>query len=249
MPVSVTPLNGDAAYVTVSAAQADQALAALLGTTLLVSTSGLAGTWAPAVVLKFDSTNWNTKQTVYVKSVDDNVPEGDRSVIISHSILGIGSADVRALTGSQVANVKVLVLDDDKPALRIVQDPAASPTIIEGRASTNYSYTVALTKPPAADETVTVTLSADPRLGFQVTNNGVTTTTNTLTFTSANWNIAQTVTVNGINNSTTQNVLTTNIVHKITSVETGTGTPAADAVYTNTPVNSEAGHVGGQAAR
>src|SRR5207248_372184 len=38
-----------------------------------------------AIVLVFDSSNWNLPQTVNVRAVDDSADEGDRVVTISHS--------------------------------------------------------------------------------------------------------------------------------------------------------------------
>jgi hypothetical protein len=70
-----------------------------------------------AVVLVFDDTNWKANQEVFVFAVDDDRSEGDRVVVIQHSVI---SADPR-FDAAGVANVEVLVRDNDTPGVRVTQ--------------------------------------------------------------------------------------------------------------------------------
>ena len=47
---------------------------------------------ARAIVLVFDEYNWNVSQAVNVAAVDDTLAEGDRVVVVSHSVLSDDSA-------------------------------------------------------------------------------------------------------------------------------------------------------------
>jgi hypothetical protein len=143
------PQPGQKVYVTVSAArspqeEADDTLAnpASLqdgpGDTIWISTTAPAdpndplaadfqrfvwinGVLTPvasrAVVLVFDHTDWDTDQEVFVFAVDDDRSEGDRVVVIQHSVI---SADP-AFDAAGVANVEVLVRDNDTPGVRVTQ--------------------------------------------------------------------------------------------------------------------------------
>jgi len=125
--------------------------------------------------LTFDSGNWSTAQTVTLTGVDDgNVADGTAAV--AHAVRG---ADYDLVTA---AGVEVTVTDDDEVGVRISD---AGLTIDEGGTGT---YTVVLDSEPAGGE-VTVTPSGG--------DNGVATVSGALTFTDANWNTHQTVTLTG----------------------------------------------------
>ncbi|MEA5536850.1 S8 family serine peptidase [Crocosphaera sp. XPORK-15E] len=57
----------------------------------------------------FNSTNWNTPQTVTVTAVDDNITEGNHTAIINHSVT---STDTN-YNGSNIPNVNVGIQDND----------------------------------------------------------------------------------------------------------------------------------------
>ena len=95
-------------------------------------------------------------------------------------------------------DLRVAVTDDDSPGIR----PSVSVLDInEGNAAATGTFTVRLDTLPSADVTVTLT---------QPTNTDVTVDTDTntadnqdtLTFTTVNWNVAQTVTVSVANDAT-----------------------------------------------
>jgi hypothetical protein len=77
---------------------------------------------ARAIVLVFDSTNWDKahEQIVHVQAVDDSLAEGDRTVAVSHSVL----SDDTSFDHAIVRNVEVTVHDNDQPGVVVTRlDP------------------------------------------------------------------------------------------------------------------------------
>ena len=136
-----------------------------------------AATGSPAS-LTFTTDNWNTAQTVTMTPVDD-ADGADESVTVSHSASGGGY-------GSVAGNVTVTVADDDQG----LTFSSTSVTLTEG--GTTGSYTVKLGAAPNASVTVTAT-SADT--------GAVTRSPESLTFTTDNWNTAQTVTLTPVDDA------------------------------------------------
>ena len=128
--------------------------------------------------LTFTTANWNTAQTVTVSAAHDTDGTDDRATV-TFEVSGGGYDDVTA------PNVSVTVTDDDRG---IVFTPT-SLTVEEGD-TTGTSYAVKLSTEPSED--VTVTVSGHDSTDLTVSGLSP---TSTLTFTTANWNTAQTVTV------------------------------------------------------
>src|SRR5262249_28498320 len=80
-------------------------------------------------VLTFTSANWNVAQTVYVAAANDTLPEGPRTVVISHSVEAVATnpsdpaqaATLAAYNHSLVRNVEVKVIDDDEPGMVVIE--------------------------------------------------------------------------------------------------------------------------------
>lgn len=128
--------------------------------------------------LTFTPMDWNVAQVVTVTAVDDPVDEGAHAGSVS---FGVTSADT-GYNALAVANVVVNIADNDIAGITV------SPTTIaatEGGAT--GSFTVVLTSQPSADVSIGLTPDAQTTIS-----------TGTLTFTSANWNVAQTVTVTAV---------------------------------------------------
>ncbi|QXC60689.1 Ig-like domain repeat protein [Aquihabitans sp. G128] len=123
--------------------------------------------------LTFSSTDWSTAQTVTVTPGDDAIVH-DQSCTVSHVVT---STD-RAYVGATVADVTGPVADDDAAAVRVSRSALA---LVES--GTADSYVVLLASQPTAQVTVTPTAT------------GLCTVSGPLTFTAANWNAPQTVTV------------------------------------------------------
>ena len=127
--------------------------------------------------LTFSTATWNTAQTVTVTGVeDDDAADGAGSV--AHAVVD-GSAP--EYVGATLDGLEVTVTDDDDPAVTV---SPSSLTVAEGATGT---YTVELSVIPTGDVTVSVTAGGD-----------VTVDPTALTFSTATWNTAQTVTVTGV---------------------------------------------------
>jgi hypothetical protein len=142
------------------------------------------GTVSPAS-LTFSTANWNAPQAVTVTGVDDAVQDGNQLYTI---VTGAASSMDLKYNGVDPPDVSVTNIDDDSAGVTVV--PPLTPTTTEKGGTA--SFTVALTSQPTA--TVTIALSS--------TNTGEGTVgTSSLTFTTANWAAAQTVTVTGVNDA------------------------------------------------
>jgi hypothetical protein len=76
-----------------------------------------------AVVLTFDHTNWNLNQEVFVFAPDDTRSEGDRVVVVQHSVI----SNVPEYDAVDVRNVEVQVRDNDTPGIYVTQvEPGTS---------------------------------------------------------------------------------------------------------------------------
>ena len=198
---------GTTVYVTVSAARSPQEEQddAGQGDSVLVSTdetfvrdvveNGIATTVRNrAVVLVFDSTNWNQAQTVFVAAANDSQEEGKRVVAVSHSVQAVvthaaaapaadQAATVAAYDGIKVKNVLVTVIDNDRAGILLTEvrkDAYDNGTLVlEGPAPYGItdSYTIELTKAPTAP--VTIQLNYDHRQ-LQLSQDSV-------TFDASNW--------------------------------------------------------------
>ena len=125
--------------------------------------------------LTFTTTNWRNRQRVGVTAAHDD-DGADETVTISHSASG-GDYD-----GLTVSDVVVTVTDDDDIAVSV---SPPSLTVTEGD-STGGSYEVVLTTLPSADVTVAVSVPQG---------SDVSASPSSLTFTTTNWSMSQTVAV------------------------------------------------------
>ena len=128
--------------------------------------------------LTFTTSNWNTAQSVTVTAGQDADGSDDEETL-THTAAGGNYA-------GETADIAVTV-DDDETVSVVLSETALS--VDEGD-TTGASYTVRLSHRPSETVTVTVTGQA----GTDLTLAGLS-GTNTLTFTTSNWDAAQTVTV------------------------------------------------------
>ena len=124
--------------------------------------------------LTFTTTTWSAAQTVTVTAGQDADADND-TAMVTHNPSG---ADYNSVSNADLA---VTVTDNDMPGVTVTP---TSLTVGEGGSGT---YTVALNTQPSGDVTVTIVDPTD--------NADVTAEPAALTFTTANWNSAQTVTV------------------------------------------------------
>ncbi len=134
--------------------------------------------------LTFTPGNWNTPQTVTVTGVDDQTVDGNQTTVITVRVIDAVSDDVYDPLADQT--VSVTAIDNDVGSLSIIQSGGSTSVDESG---TTDSFTVVLDRQPLTDVVLTVTASDTGEATVDVA---------TLTFTSSNWNVAQTVTVTGI---------------------------------------------------
>ena len=133
-------------------------------------------TVSPAT-LTFTPSNWSTAKTVTVAAAQDTDAAND-AASITHAVDAAQSAD--EYDNVNIAGVAVTVTDDDTAGVTV---SASSVTVAEGASAT---YTVKLDAQPASNVVISVTKTGS---------NDVTVSPATLTFSSSNWDTAQTVTV------------------------------------------------------
>ena len=171
--------------------------------------------------LSFTPGNWNVPQIVIVAGVPDNVTDGNKQY---HIITDPAVTSDPLYSGLNASDVSLTNIDIDVPG--IIVTPASNPLITSenGLAAT---FNVQLNTRPGAD--VTIGLSSSN------TSEG-TVSTPSLTFTPANWNVAQTVTVTGQDDGSTSssNVAYTIVTAPATSADANyNGIDAADVSVTN----------------
>ena len=160
--------------------------------------------------LTFTTGNWDTAQMVTVTAGED--PDAATDVVpLTHTATG-GNYD--ALT----AVIRVSITDPDMAGVTITETGGGT-TVTEVSSGTD-SYGMTLDTPPIAN----VTIAATPGTGATVVNPG------SLTFTSANWNMAQTITVIGVNNAADAVNQEVTISHAATSTDTDYSSLTLDSV-------------------
>ncbi len=139
-----------------------------------------------SLTLAFTTANWNTPQTVTVTGVDDTEEDGAVPYTI---VTGNTSSTDTLYINLPVADVSVTNVDNDSAGFAVI--PASGLTTTETGGSA--SFQVVLNKQPTSSVTLNFS-SSNPYAGT------VSPATSSLTFTTANWNVAKTVTVIGANN-------------------------------------------------
>ena len=143
---------------------------------IAVSSNNTDVTASPAT-LTFTPSDWRWLRRVRLDAAEDGDALNDMASI-THAVVAASSAD--EYDGVTIAGVAVTVVDDEAAGIRV---PVPGVGLYEGDSAT---YTVFLSARPTSDVVLTVTRSGSPY---------VTVSPATLTFTTANWSTAQTVTV------------------------------------------------------
>src|SRR5262249_30911979 len=146
----------------------------------LASDRPAEGTASPAS-LTFNAANWNVPQTVTVTGADDFVVDGAQgySIVLSPAV----SADAH-YAGMDPADVAISNADDD-----VASAAFNAPSILGPReAGGTATFTARLTSMPSGDVSFDLSSSDASEGAVEPA---------ALTFTPANWNVPQTVTVTG----------------------------------------------------
>ncbi|MEZ5591782.1 MAG: IPTL-CTERM sorting domain-containing protein [Gammaproteobacteria bacterium] len=177
-------------------------------------------------MLTFTSGDWNQAQTVTVTGVDEFVEDGDQTTTITLSIDDANSDDTFDPLADQT--VSVTTIDDDAAGFSITESDGTTEVEESGTADT---FDVVLTAQPLSD--VVITVSSDDTEEATVDQA-------MLTFTSANWDITQTVTVTGVDESVDDGDQTTTITLSIDDANSDdTFDPLADQTVSVTTIDDE----------
>ena len=170
--------------------------------------------------LTFTAGNWNDAQTVTVTGVADDDAVANTDAVISHA--ATGAAEYVAV--SAIDDVTVTVTETDSVGFTV------TPQTLSLNEGFSDSYTVVLTSAPSVGE-VTVTPDSPDSDAVSIYSG-----TDELTFTSANWNVAQVVSViaEPDDDSTNESVVISNAVTVSNSSSDYDGTNAADVTVTVT---------------
>ncbi|MBK8170647.1 MAG: hypothetical protein IPK60_09950 [Sandaracinaceae bacterium] len=157
-----------------------------MSTVTISLTSGdiTEGTVSPASLM-FTNLNWNLPQTVTVTGADDAIVDGD----IAYSIVtGAAVSGDAAYSGLGVSDVMLTNTDNDSASVTV------TPTLglVTSEAGGMATFTLVLTSQPTAN--VTISLTSSNLLEGTVSPASV-------TFMMGNWNVAQTVTVTGVDDA------------------------------------------------
>ena len=150
---------------------------------VLTITSSDTGEATVTSLITFTSANWDTAQTVTVTGVDDDIIDGTQTSTITISVNDASSDDAFDSLADQT--ISASVADNDTSGFTIAETEGSTGVDESGNTDT---FSVVLDAQPISDVVFTIA-SADT---------GEVTSTSTLTFTSANWNNPQNVTVTGI---------------------------------------------------
>src|SRR5207237_1139347 len=153
-------------------------------TIALSSSNAAEGTVSPAS-LTFTSANWNVARTVTVTGVDDFVDDGD----IAYSIVTAAATSTDGnYSGLNPLDVSVTNTDNDTAGVAVTPTSGLTTTEAGGTAT----FTLVLDSQPTANVTIAISSSN--------TGEG-TVSPASVTFTAANWNVARTVTVTGVDDN------------------------------------------------
>jgi gliding motility-associated-like protein len=188
--------------------------------TIGVSSSNTAeGTVNPASVT-FTPSNWNTNQTITITGVDDDVDDDDVAYTI---VTAAATSTDTKYNGINPSDVSVTNLDNDVAGFTITPTSGLTTTEAGGTAQ----FTIRLNTRPTANVTITLN-SSNPAEG--------TVSPTSLTFTPANWNTPQTVTITGVDDDVDDdNVAYTIITNPASSTDSKySGLNPVDVSVTNT---------------
>ncbi len=173
--------------------------------------------------LTFTTQNWNVAQTVTVTAVNDSIAQGNRLDTIQHTATSTDSK----YNAIAINPVQVNITDNDTPGVTITKT-GGSLNVIEGGATDNYS--IVLNSQPTANVSIAIK-----------TDNQLTISNQTLTFTTQNWNVAQNITVAAVNDSLAQGNRQNTIQHTATSTDSKYNKIAVNPILVNITDNDTAG--------
>ncbi|MEK7215412.1 MAG: hypothetical protein AAB289_07455, partial [Chloroflexota bacterium] len=179
--------------------------------------------------LTFTPSNWNVAQTVIVTGVDDALADGDQMTAVVLSVVDGSSPVAYRDVPDRAVNVTTV---DNEPAVPGFNTAESNGGTVVSESGTSDSFTVVLTKQPAAQVVISV-------VGNDSTE--ATASPTSLTFTPATWNIRQTVTVTGVDDSIADgNQMSEIVLSVVDGLSAEEYRPIADRVVSVTTLDNEA---------
>ncbi|QNJ24252.1 putative cadherin domain-containing protein [Synechococcus sp. MIT S9220] len=172
--------------------------------------------------LTFTADNWNTAQTITVTGANDSLVDGDITTTLTATASNTGG-----YAGTETATTTVKTTDNETAGITIAQTGTTdgSGNLLTTEAGSTSTFTVVLDAKPTADVTVTLT-------GADSTEHSL--SSSSLTFTTANWNTAQTVTVTGVDDNLQDGDITTTLTATASNTGGYAGTETANTTAKNT---------------
>ncbi len=174
-----TDTNGGTAAFTVTLNSAPTA-----DVTIPVASSDTSQGTVSTSSLTFTPANWNVPQTVTATGADDHIANGNQSYTVTTGPASSADGTYNGLSG---ATVSLTNINHNTAGIDVAPTSGLQTDTNGGTAA----FSVTLNSKPTANVTIPVA-SSDTSQG--------TVSTSSLTFTPANWNVSQTVTVTGADN-------------------------------------------------
>ena len=165
-----------------------------------------------SVKLMFTSSNWFVAQTVNIKAVNDSVFEGKHFATITHTVYSLDSQYMGVIAASVTAGI-----DDNDNGIDIQQSGRS--TDLSESNTTGDTIQVRLVTQPTGP--VTVSAIATSQAYLRATASAVLNpqSTTSLTFTSSNWSVPQTVYVSASDDSVNEGTHTASITFSADSAD------------------------------
>ncbi len=148
--------------------------------------------------LTFTTSSWDTPQVIHVTGVDDYIVDGNIDMAL---VFGSIVSSDRSYSGMAIPTVPITVLDDESYSIVV------SPLILQTTEASGVSHTatfyVAISRQPLFDVDIPTITSMDLTEG--------TVDRSSLTFTAANWDTPQAVTVTALDDGTEDGNQTYNV--------------------------------------
>ncbi len=193
---------------------------------IVLSTSTLGLTLSTSTVF-FTNATWNIPQSVSASATDDLVYENTHVTSVVHAI---ASTDM-GYSSLAYSGVSATITDNDSASVTITES-GGSTAATEGGSTDTYS--VVLTSEPTSTVQILFTTSTF----------GVTLSTSTITFSTTNWNSAQTITVTATDDSVDEvSPHASPITHTASSTNLGYGSSVSISSITSSVTDNDVASV------
>jgi hypothetical protein len=172
---------------------------------LNVASSDIGEVVVDKSILTYTEDNWNVAQTVTLTAIDDYIIDGDKTILINITV-DDGQSDNKY--DGLSSSIDTDIIDNDIAGFTITETDGN--TLVSEDATTDI-FTVQLDAKPQTNVVINLTNSDTTEKTISHAN---------LTFTKDNWNIAQTVTITGVNDDVKDGDEATSITLSIDQLNT-----------------------------